>query len=75
MHPLGDLTRSFAGWRGIIAGKPTARDEFHTDRAGFVTAAVTLALAGLCPYLAGHAPPPPLRGAHDGLDGVVNLFK
>lgn len=45
MHPLGDLTRSFAGWSGIIAGKPTARDEFHTDRAGFVTAAVTLALA------------------------------
>lgn len=45
MNPLGDLTRSFAGWNGIIAGKPAARDDFRTDRGGFVVAAVTLALA------------------------------
>ena len=45
MNPLGDLTRSFAGWSAIIAGKPEAKNEFRTDSAGFIAAAVTLAIA------------------------------
>lgn len=45
MTPLGDLNRSFAGWNAIIAGRPEARDDFRADRAGFATAAVTLAIA------------------------------
>jgi len=45
MNPLGDLTRSFAGWTAIIAGRPEAREEFRTDNAGFAIAAITLALA------------------------------
>ena len=45
MSLLGDLTRSFAGWNAIIAGKPDARDDFRADGAGFATAAITLAIA------------------------------
>lgn len=45
MNPLGDLTRSFAGWTAIIAGRPEARDAFRTDAGGFLAAATTLAVA------------------------------
>ncbi len=45
MTPFGDLTRSFAGWSAIVAGSPNAREQFRTDTGGFVTAAVTLAIA------------------------------
>jgi hypothetical protein len=45
MNPLGELTRSFAGWTAIVAGRPEARSEFRTDGAGFATAAITLAIA------------------------------
>jgi hypothetical protein len=45
VNPLGDLTRSFAGWAAIIAGKQSARDDFRHDGAGFTTAAITLGLA------------------------------
>lgn len=45
MNPLGDLTRSFAGWNAIIAGKPNALEQFRIDAPGFLVAAITLALA------------------------------
>ncbi|HZY49173.1 MAG TPA: hypothetical protein VFE64_05290 [Devosia sp.] len=45
MNAFGDLTRSFAGWNAIIAGKSTAREQFRTDARGFFIAAVTLGLA------------------------------
>jgi len=45
MSPLGDLTRSFAGWTEIIAGKPTAREKFRVDAGGVLIAAATLGLA------------------------------
>ncbi|MEO8757616.1 MAG: hypothetical protein ABI398_07675 [Devosia sp.] len=45
MTPLADLTNSFRGWAEIIAGKPTALDNFRISSSGFAVAAATLAIA------------------------------
>ena len=42
MTPLADLSASIAGWSAIVAGRSDAAQQFRTDRAGIVVAALWL---------------------------------
>ena len=66
MTPLADLSASIAGWSAIVAGRSDAAQQFRTDRAGIVVAALWL-LVGMLLSVA-------VQSAMYGLPHVVSVL-
>src|SRR6185503_20088234 len=64
--PLADLSASIAGWSAIVAGRSDAAQQFRTDRAGIVVAALWL-LVGMLLSVA-------VQSAMYGLPHVVSVL-